>query len=313
MLRVRLDGMAPHLFVRTPTGPHGGVTYQPSAEACAVQQTFLNMFGGGRNVIRSKLPRKAMPKDPEASRAEALHVQMGKESISSLKRKRIVQLESLQQQPYEVLDEARLQALEAETLKTVSERKGPQFNQFLKTIENAAKRKRERAAADPCTYKDKEFRTALSKDASLQEAVQAIRSAPTGVQDVPLEAAGAVVLCNSESCLVRLAGIGRLGLTCSRFLNTVAQYRELLLLPPRKILWYVDASSEENFVVPDRKVATTAFLMASRVLGGYVATEEWAKVCTGAARLLAPPMQLKSFAERKQQWPSCIGHHVSGV
>ncbi|CAE7377150.1 PDE2A [Symbiodinium microadriaticum] len=190
---------------------------------------------------------------------------------------------------------------------------GPQFQQFLKTIENAAKRKRERAAADPCTYKDKEFRTALSKDASLQEAVQAIRSAPTGVQDVPLEAAGAVVLCNSENCLVRLGGIARLGLTCSRFLNTVAQYRELLLLPPRKILWYVDASSEENFVVPDRKVATTAFLMASRVLGGYVATEEWAKVCTGAARLLAPPMQLKSFAERKQQWPSCIGHHVSGA
>ena len=291
MLRVRLDGLPPHLFVRTPTSTAGLILkYEPSEDAYATQQMFLTMFGGGLNVSKKVLPRRKRP------RTESTDVKVGHETVASLKRKRAAQLSQLDGVP---TDAAELRLLEQQAAESAELRKGPSYTKFIQSLNTLADRKRKRMAEDPMHFKDVDFQRALRKEAELHEAIQAIRSAPMGVQDTALDTVGTVVLCNSAASVEKLDAVAALGLRCMVFTNTVEEYRRLLPLPARKLVWYVEKDSD--FVLPSNKEPVTPFLLASRILGGYVGTNEWAKCCSDNGRLLAPPLRLASFADRKVQ------------
>ena len=295
MLRVRLDGLPPHAFVRTPL-VHGILKYEPSSDAFETQQMFLTMFGSGKNVLKVKLPRRRhIPQQAETSIVPPI-VEIGKETSAGLKRKRSAQVDILHEKPAATRNADRLAKLAAVTQGSALRRQGAEHVSLVKRLEKAAASKRKLSALGASDNRDRDFEKAVQKDDELREALRKLRETPAGMKTVPLATEGALLLYDADCDLSAVANISNL--RCLRFENSLAQYKMLLTLPPRKLLWYVDRSVEESFILPRAEVAVKAFMLASRIFGGYVATKEWLTACEVRKTMVVPTLCLASMANQ---------------
>ena len=301
MLRVRLDGLPPHLYVRTPTLPHGELQFEPSMDAHETQQMFLSMFGSGKNVCKAaNLPRRRMSGGQETS--SSTNVETGKETVAGLKTKRNAQLEVLRSTGEPVDDADQMASLDAEAQGAAASRKGADFQRLMNTLKKSAASKKRRLALGPSGERDRDYVKAVAKEDALRAEIRKLRETPSGVRPVPVSTNGALLLFDKDCDLSAVTEISLL--RCVPFDNSVAQYQELLRLSPEKLFWYVDGLSEESLILPREGDANiSAFMVASRILGGFIATDEWMKACAASREVLRPTLSLSSAANVSMEQP----------
>ena len=72
--------------------------------------------------------------------------------------------------------------------------------------------------------------------------------------------------------------------------NTVQQFQELLRMC---VVWFCDTDDLESAVMSGAHEDVSAFVMSTRLVGGYVAGQEWLRLCVANKRLLRPVAKLR--------------------
>ena len=134
----------------------------------------------------------------------------------------------------------------------------------------------------------KKLRKALAKEAKLKDQLRVLersdlRTESLAQPNLKPNAVTAVVLTEADADKLH-----PLGLLTALWLNTVEQYE--MLLTAHKLLWYEGQGS--SLFLPGE--SASSFQVASRLLGGYIATEEWYDLCQAEHRLIRPAVALKS-------------------
>ena len=103
--------------------------YVPSEHCSRTQRAFLQSNGGGKNTLKSKLPRRKQIKASENVEASSKHL-----SMAGLKRQRRAQLEVLQ--PTAAV--ADLGELSAAAAQSAADRQGEKHEKLARTLQTAA-------------------------------------------------------------------------------------------------------------------------------------------------------------------------------
>ena len=83
-----------------------------------------------------------------------------------------------------------------------------------------------------------------------------------------------------------------LGLKTVLWTNTTEQYQSLL--EARDLVWFCRAAEvQDACFLASESCEVSGFVMATRLLGGFLGTDEWCKVCLANCRVIQPPARLK--------------------
>ena len=129
----------------------------------------------------------------------------------------------------------------------------------------------------------KKLRTHVNKERQLNEKLKALQAEDLRTQSLAqpnLDASVIIAIATSREDVGKLT---LLGLKTVLWDNTVEQHE--LLLRARERLWF-DGQADSSIFWPEGSVSS--FEVASRLMGGLAATEEWYQLCTSEHRMIRP-------------------------
>ncbi|CAE7814083.1 unnamed protein product [Symbiodinium sp. CCMP2592] len=295
MLKVRLDGLPPHEFVVScQEGAHSLSIEKPSEDCVRTQQRFIQLFGGGSNGRAHDLPRR---RKKQRTVDGSIDILEGQETVASLKRKRSMQLESLQpEQRPDVQQLAEQAAAAAEATKA-----NPSYQNLSKRLSALAEAKRRQFLEDAGPAGGviaAKYAAALSKEQRLQELLQKLAEdghALEPSQQPAMDPMNTIIVFQSDAGGHDLSTLGAETCVWNGHEDQLAK-----LMQKRNIIWFLgDAKAEMAFIMPQGS-EVEGFLVGSRLLGGYVATQCWAKACAQHNLFLQPPLHLAGALRSKR-------------
>ena len=302
MLKVRLDGLPPHEFVLSCQEGAGSLSIEKPSEDCVrTQQRFIELFGGGSNGRAHDLPRRR--KKQRTVNGSVDVIIEGQETVASLKRKRARQLEALQpEQRPDAQQLAEQAAVAAEATKA-----NPSHQNLAKRLSTLAQAKRRQFLEDagpaggPVAAK---YAAALSKEHKLQNQLQKLAA-----QGHALDPSQQPAMDPMNTIIVLQADAGEHGLSSlGTEICVWTGHQDQLgkLIQKKNIVWFLgDSQAEMAFMMPQSS-KVGGFVMGSRLLGGHVATQSWAKACAQHNVFLTPPLRLIGALRSNRNFTVCI-------
>ncbi|CAE7207236.1 unnamed protein product, partial [Symbiodinium sp. CCMP2456] len=224
----------------------------------------------------------------------------GKESKASLQRKRAAQLQTLE--PRALADAESLAAKAEEAGKRLQ---GPDHEKLLKKLRAVAETKRKNLMKDALPVgseadKDtaKKYEAAVAKEASLQAELSELKKIGFKLDLLhrnPLEASKTIVIVQDASAAINFRG---LAIEHESWKGDTPQLERLL--KKEHVIWWVE--DESGFVLPQTDDDVCAMLLASRLLGGYVASGAWLEASKQLGKILPPALRLSAALRSERNW-----------
>ena len=301
MLRVKVDGLSPDRFVRAlqPTCTAAAV-YELSNDARACQLKMVQNNHGAGHARKTDLPRR--PRMLKATMEQSMEICPGKETMTSLTRKRKHQAETLPAGPAQ--DAA---SLEDTAVAAARSRQIAAFTKLVATLEKNIQKKRKDIVRqfDGEKISDRKFQKLLAEEEALRSDLERLRQWSDGsssLANLDLERTLLVHTCESDVTELRNRGFQAVAWD-----GSLEQFTQLLHRTHKELVWRVSSQHEMQFIMPHADHEADSFHCAARILGGYVGIDEWARRVLSTAALVprSPPLQLQRALAHQMECRGC--------
>ncbi|CAE7887512.1 unnamed protein product [Symbiodinium microadriaticum] len=214
-------------------------------------------------------------------------------TLAGQKRKRQDQLNNLV--PAKDAEDAA--ELEAVTQEAALSRRGKDYEKLCKTLQENSKRQKKRFAEDAlpqgsCRQDVRKLHQHEKKRKELLETVRRLDRRElhcVSLAQPELSKCSTVAVALTADDETDLMGMG---LKTVLWQNTTQQFESLMQV--RNLVWFCrDPNVEIQCFLASGAGAVSGFVMATRLLGGFLGTAEWFKVCQAHSRIVQPPACVK--------------------